>query len=189
MKRRGRAVLLLFAIVVSACTLLSHPNDPPAEIDGLAVLTVSQAIAARDSGATGPIAVGGWFSMAPMHSCPAPLGPDGVFREPNPLELYCRVGDWALAEKPEAIVDVTIKQTGDSMSMSVEGRTMTGAWLQPVLGVQSSEIFRPGVTETWRPMPVVLVGHFGDVRAATCLAFLREDCAERFVVDSVGWRP
>lgn len=186
MERRGQALVALVAIVVSACTLLSQPDDLPPEIDGLPVLTVSQAIAERDGGATGPIAIGGWFSMAPVHSCPAPIGPDGVFREPNPLELYCLVGDWALAEKPEPVVDVTIS-TGNSTSMSVTGRAMTGPWLQPVLA--GANIFPPGTSETWRPVPVVLIGHFGDFRAATCLPELREDCIERFVVDSVGWRP
>jgi hypothetical protein len=185
--RGGQGLLLLLATVFSACSLLSPPDDRPAEIDGLAVLTVSQAIAARDRGATGPIAIGGWFSMAPVHSCPAPIGPDGVFREPNPLELYCRVGDWALAEKPEPIVEVSITETADGTNMSVSGRAMSGPWLQPVL--TGDHVFPPGASETWRPVPVVLIGHFGDVRAATCLPELREDCAGRFVVDSVGWRP
>lgn len=177
------------ALLLVGCTLLPAPKEFPAEVDGNRVLTVAQALAARDSGVTGPIAIGGWFSMAPSHPCPAPIGPDGVFREPNPLELYCVVGDWALAEKPEPVVDVTTTGTGDSTAVSVSGRTIVGPWLQPVLEIQQIGIFPPGTTEQWRPVPVVLVGHFGDPRAVTCLPELRVACAERFVAESVGWRP
>jgi hypothetical protein len=113
----------------------------------------------------------------------------GVFREPNPLELYCHAGDWVLAEKPEAVADVTIVSTGDSTSMTVVGRTITGPWLQPVLEIGEGEIFPPRTTEQWQPVMVVLVGHFGDPRAATCLPELRVACAERCVAESVGWRP
>jgi hypothetical protein len=178
----------LTILLLAACTLLPAPQEFPAEVDGNRVLTVAQALAASDTGATGPIAIGGWFSMAPMHSCPAPFK-NGVFREPNPLELYCHEGDWALAEKPEAVVDVTIVTTDESTSMTVTGRTITGPWLQPVLEIHLGGIFPLGTTEQWRPVPVVLVGHFGDPRAATCLPQLRAVCAERFVADRVGWPP
>jgi hypothetical protein len=181
--------MLVIALLLVGCTLLPSPREFPAEVDGNRVLTVAEALAARDSGVTGRIAVGGWFSMAPMHSCPAPFGEDGVFREPNPLEIYCHEGDWILAEKPEAVVDVTIVSTGDSTSMTVGGREITGPWLQPVLEIGEGQIFPPGTTEQWRPVPVVLVGHFGDPRAATCLEELRVACADRFVADSVGWPP
>lgn len=173
----------MITLLVAGCTFLPAPEEFPPEVDGNRVLTVTQAIAARDSGASGPIAIGGWFSAAPMHSCPAPIGPDGVIREPNPLELYCREGDWALSEKPEAIVDVTITTTGDSTSISVQGRTMTGAWLQPILAA-GADVLSTG-PEPWRPVPVVLVGHFRDAGAATCLPELRQGCLERFVVDRV----
>ncbi|MEX2011633.1 MAG: hypothetical protein WEF51_05310 [Chloroflexota bacterium] len=134
----------MVALVVAGCTFLPAPDDGPSEVDGIRVLTVTEAIAARVAGASGPIAIGGWFSMAPSHPCPAPIGPDGVFREPNPLELYCVVGDWALSEKPEPVVDVTTTSTGDSTSMSVSGRTIDGPWLQPVLELGQGQIFRPG---------------------------------------------
>lgn len=171
--------MALIALGAVGCTLLPEDEEFPTEVDGNRVLTVSQAISARDSGATGPIAIGGWFSMAPVHSCPAP------FRDPHPFEFYCQVGDWALAEAPEAIVGVTVTSNGDSTSMAVHGRSMTKAWLQPVLELGRGQIFPPGTTETWQPVPVVLIGHFGDPRAAACPPELRQTCFDRFVAERV----
>jgi hypothetical protein len=185
MKTRAPWTLPLpaIALLIAGCTSQPIPEQATSEVDGMRVLTVTQALAARDAGAAGEIAIGGWFSAAPVHSCPAPFGPDGQFREPNPLELYCREGDWAIAERPEAIVEVTTTTVGDSTSTEVRGRTMAGAWLQPVL-TGDADALATG-PEPWRPVPVVLIGHFGDARAATCLPELRKVCSDRFVVDSV----
>jgi hypothetical protein len=181
MKRRARLGILVpvTVMLLAGCTLLPAPEYSPAKVDGNPVLTVTQALEARENGATGPIAIGGWFSMAPVHSCPAPM------RDPHPFEFYCQAGDWALAEAPEAIVDVVILQNADSTSMTVAGRSMTSARLQPVLELGQGQIFPPGTTETWRPVPVVLIGHFGDPRAATCPAELRRSCFDRFVAERV----
>lgn len=171
------------ALLLSSCTSQPLPSELPSEVIGIRVLTVRQALDARDSGVEAEMAIGGWFSAAPAHPCPAPIGPNGAIREPNPLELYCREGDWAIAERPEAVVDVTITTVGDSTSTQVRGRTMAGAWLQPLLS-GGADALATG-PEPWRPVPVVLIGHFGDHRAATCLPELRKVCFERFVVDSV----
>lgn len=170
-------------MLIAGCLSERIPEQLPSEVNGIRVLTVSQALAARDAGTAEEIAIGGWFSAAPLHPCPAPIGPNGVIREPNPLELYCHEGDWALAEKPEAIVDVMVTTVGDSTSTQVRGRTMTGPWLQPYLA-GGADVLMTG-PETWRPVPVVLIGHFGDARAARCLPDLQKACFERFVVDSV----
>jgi len=81
--RRPRAVLAggavglgLAAILAASLVLRSTPSASPAgavptTVDGLAVMTVSQALATEASGGDGLIAVEGWIDQMPVHSCPA----------------------------------------------------------------------------------------------------------------------
>lgn len=177
--------LPLVALAVAACTLLPVPEPAdsltvPQQVDGLPVITVAAAMSARDAGVAGPFAVVGWYSEAPMHSCPAP------FREVNPLELYCHQGDWALSDRREAAVTVKVTRAGDMTSIEVRGNNLVGPWLQPVYEGADS-LAGPG--EPWKPSLVVVVGHFRDPSAVTCPLEIRQACMDRFVIDKLAWRP
>ena len=180
------ALVLLVPLACGTGARLGDGSPFPAEVDGLPVVTVSAALAAREAGRLGPHAVAGWFSMAPRHPCPAPFGPHGGFREPNPLELYCTLGDWALAELREPVVEVTQQKAPGFSSIEVRGRSMVGPWLQPVFDAAPPQP-PDGWPNTWTAFPIVLIGHFGDVRGQNCQPDLVVACLERFVATGIGW--
>ena len=156
--------------------------DFPATVLGLDVISVSDALAVRD-------APGG-----ARHAGPA-RGP-GLVHEPWPdslpdraagdeLESSCPADFVWLMEEPESIVTVT-EEGG------VNGRPPTGPALNPrfVGGVAAPDALTRragGRSLDPDPVPVVLVGHWNDGRAAYCTAAGMADCARAFVVDGVAW--
>lgn len=185
--RRVIAAASLVAVGVIAVALLASPRALiPAQLaDGLQIRTVSEALAIRDRLAdTDPIAVRGWLSNGFPHSCPAPMGPDGRFRNPSPLELYCRRGEDVLTELQEAAAVVRIEQLPEGRAVSQQLRPLAGPHLDPVMigYVTDASIWPPG-GETWVPKPIVAVGHFRDHRAAACLPADVAFCLQVFVID------
>lgn len=182
------AVILVVAVVQIASTPAAEERET---IDGLAVRTVAEALAARDAGELEgrAVAIRGYYSTTPGHSCPAPRD------SPSPLELYCTEGDWALAQLDEAVAEITRTVTatsvGMSVQLSVQGRQMAGPWLQPAwLGPAGGDrIGRhfPRPTDMNRAVPVVLIGHFGDPRATRCAPEKLRTCTQRFVLDRAAW--
>lgn len=183
-----RWTTLATALLLGACTVAPAPTfEPPSQVDGLPVITISEAVARRDAGEAGPMAVGGWYTRGPAHPCPAPALPDGRVRDPHPLELWCREEDVVLAELPETSMVVTERDG----AISMESRELTGPAIHPMVGQHDDALFPPGA-RTWDPIPVVFVGHFGDPGAFNCLPELRRTCLERFVVDrliQIPWPP
>lgn len=174
-----RSTTFAAVLMLAGCTVAPTPTfEPPSQIDGLPVITISQAIARRDAGEAGPMAIGGWYTRGPSHSCPAPALPDGTPRDPHPLELWCREADWVLAEQPETSMVVTERDG----AISVESRELSGMALHPMVGQHDDALFPPGA-QTWDPIPVVFIGHFGDPGAFDCLPEFLLTCLERFVVD------
>jgi hypothetical protein len=175
----GRTIVLAsMMLVIAGCALGLPPGDGvPVTIDGLPIITVSQALAAREAGDSGELAVGGWFSEAPVHPCPAPLAEDGKLAQPHPFEFYCRVNEWALAERRESVADVVV----ENQAISAALRQIAGPWFQPVLEGNAREEIFGGDRDTWVPVLVVLIGHFGDPDALTCPPDVVQTCLERFV--------
>jgi len=161
------------ASLVGACGLL--PAEPSNEIGGL---TVSEAIAQRDAGEldSRPITlVGYWSNPSVLHSCPAPMG------QPGELELYCSDGDYGITERSEPVM--TVVSRGNEISAT---RT-TGPFLTPwIPEAIAREIFiAPPTGQDWPPIPIAVVGHFDDPRAARCRPEAVQICRERFVVDGL----
>jgi hypothetical protein len=148
--------------------------DPtaPAALANLPVLTVPDLIAyERTATDARAVAVSGWLSQSPPMSCPSPAP------EFNARSIERRCGDdytWLMAE-PETLV--TVGETG--WSARLPARPAVDPWIDgtPPLGQ-----FRrwPDV----RPLPVVVLGHVRDPRAALCRPELVAECLRRFVIDA-----
>ena len=158
----------------------------PATVDGLTVQTVSDLLAARAAGDAhgGPYALRGyWTERSFGHSCvPSP-------DQPGVLELYCDDGEWGITELDEPILDVNF-QTGQ------ETRA-TGPHLTPYIdGTSGTSSPPPDVTalfglpaangQPWPPVPIVVVGHFDDPRAADCR--MEADSPASTASSSIEWR-
>ncbi len=147
----------------------------PSVVDGLPVLAVSEALAARDdpAGAAEPVrvAVRGWLAEAPPLPCPAPVGPS------SPLVGSCPDAYDALMERREQL----------GVPNGFHGPSKDNPSLNPrFLSVERT--FDPRLaTFLAAPLPVVLVGHFHDGAAASCDASLRAACRQAFVVERVAW--
>ncbi len=150
-------------------------SPPPVPtVAGRDVNTVSQAIAARDAGDLGSrtIALGGyWSASGAAWSCPYPG------HQPADLELYCQDGAFGITERYESTL-VLIRNGNMTTSRGATGPHLSPwvpAELQPRLLGQT----------TPAPVPIVVLGHFGDSRASECVSDARQTCLERFVIESV----
>jgi hypothetical protein len=154
----------------------SRVDGFPAEILGLPVISVSEAIARREAGPEDTeLAVRGWMSNPPPISCPAQLEP------PGPVELVCpdAIVSW-LTEREEATWEVTPD--------GFRGRPASGPALQPIFDVAAPRATsdgsgRSGLDPT--PFRVVLVGHFDDHRSVLCQD--ADACRRNFIVDARVW--
>jgi hypothetical protein len=147
----------------------------PTGVDGLHVYTVSELQSARAAGnlAGGPIALRGYWSyLGIAHSCAAPDAP------PGELEIYCHDGEYGITERnePAAIL------TKDSRLLPATGPMLTPwvpneDWVAPLFSLM------PVNGQPFPPVPVVVVGHLDDERAADCRPNQRQLCRDRFVID------
>jgi hypothetical protein len=131
----------------------------PAEVVGLPVISVSEAIARRDAGPRDTeLAVAGTITRTyPAPSCPyAPTVSPVQARCPDQFGSFTDRAGGALT--PLFRVDVP--------------------WL-PAEGV--------GGRDGDQPFDAVLIGHFDDHRSVLCPADERETCRRAFVVDGWGW--
>jgi len=153
-----------------------EPSDQPTMALGLPVVSVSDAIAIRDTDPTDrEIAVRGYFSPAPPISCPAP---SGRFSE-NPIRLDCPLQSQWLLEDPERLVTRS--------SNSMEGHAPLGPAFHPVFPfLDMSAVTAAGVGGD--PVDMVVIGHFhdrrGDPDTALCGATKDAGC-DGFVVDGI----
>lgn len=172
----------------------SSPSVPPqaaatipAMVDGLTVQSVSELLAARAAGDAlgGPYALRGyWTDRTYPHSCAAPLSDDG---QPGELELYCADGEWGITERNEAIKDLTIRRQANTTTIG--GPPAAGPHLTPWVpsSAEMQQLFALNYVkgQFWPPVPIVVVGHFDDPRAADCRKSARQLCLDRFVIDRV----
>jgi hypothetical protein len=154
--------------------------SPPPEVDGLPVLTISQAIAKRNAGELGDRAVavrGYWSDASVPHSCaPPPGGQTGV------LELYCHDREFGMTELNEPI-EVISKQ-----GRVTEGK---GPWLTPyVTGdvVGARQLFTlPAINgQRFPPVPIIVVGHVTDPRSVDCRPAAKQLWRDRLVFARIG---
>lgn len=147
----------------------------PAEVDGQHVYTVSELLAARAAGQLegGPIALAGfWSDPLIAHSCAPPSS------QPGELELYCHDREFGITQRnePSAVLagDATIAYAaGPVLTPWVPGPLLEQLLLAPVNG------------QPFPPVPIVVIGHLDDPRAADCRPEARRACLDRFVVDEI----
>jgi hypothetical protein len=157
----------------------------PTTVDGLTVESVSELLAARAAGKAkgGPYALRGyWTNRSTGHSCAAPLG-----GQTGELELYCRDGEWGITERDEEILHVDIQQQANQTS--VRATPATGPHLSPWVPstADAERLFGlPFVNgQFWPPVPIMVIGHFDDPKAADCRPDARQVCLDRFVIDRI----
>jgi hypothetical protein len=110
---------------------------------------------------------GFWSALGLAHSCAAPDG------NPGELEIYCHENEFGITELNEPIAE----HIGDGRVVFADGPHLT-PWVQ-------NELWRTLDDSLARPVPIVVVGHFDDPRAAECRAEAVQLCRERFVIDAI----
>jgi hypothetical protein len=161
------------------------PSVPPplptdlTEIDGLPVLTVSEALAAHEDGSLpgGRVAMHGYWTNNPVvHGC-VPMS-TGI----GELEIYCYDGEYGITELDEPIWLIDTR-TGQVL------HTAQGPHLTPYLpaGLEGAErLSLPMINGQWYPpVPIVVLGHFDDPRAVDCRPEARQLCRDRLVIDRI----
>jgi hypothetical protein len=177
MTNRATIAALTLLSVLVACA--SEPAPTPATVDGVPLLTVTEVLAKRaEGGLRGErVAVYGFWSDGSIgHSCTPPREPTGE------LELYCHDGEWGITERSEPIF--VIDNSGNVIARA------TGPHLTPFVPddvARADELFRiahvrmPG----FAPVPIVVIGHFDDPKAADCGPRSRQLCLDRLVVEKI----
>lgn len=174
-----------FAWPSPATTIVPPPSTDLGEVDGLPLMTVSEALRARDAGTLpdGRVAVHGyWTSTSIVHGC-AP-----AFEAIGELELYCHDGEFGITERNEPIWVVDFR-TGQ-VTYTAEGPHLT-PWIPDGLVGADGLYTLPMINGQWYPpVPIVVLGHFDDPRAAECRPEARRLCRDRLVIDRiVRFRP
>jgi hypothetical protein len=166
------------ATIASPSPTTTIQPSQAATVDGLPLLTVSEAIAKRDAGDLGnhAIAIRGYWSDASVgHSCVPPTGTPGV------LEIYCVDREFGITELAAPI---------ETISKRGQVTPGTGPWLTPYMDndlVGASALFTLPIIngQRYTPTPIVVVGHFDDPRANTCRLEARQLCKDRLVLDRI----
>jgi hypothetical protein len=165
---------------------LETPTSPPtptptsslaAGIDGLHVYTVSELQSARAARnvSGGPIALRGyWTYLGIPHSCGPP---DST---PGELEIYCHDGEYGITERNEPAAVLT----KDSRLVPATGPMIT-PWIPNEDWVVPLVSLLPINGRPFPPVPIVVVGHLDDERAAQCRPKQRQLCRDRFVIDGL----
>lgn len=183
MNSRVAAAVLGLLSLVAGCgdAIVATPTvvPTPATLDGVPLLSVGEVLAARAAGGLRGerVAVYGYWSDGSLpHSCAPPSEPTGE------LEVYCHDGEWGMTELSEPIV--VVDNTGIVTPAS-------GPHLTPFMPVEvagGDELFRiahvrmPG----FAPVPITVVGHFDDPKAADCRPQARPLCLDRLVVERIA---
>jgi hypothetical protein len=156
------------------------PASEPIAVDGLAVQSVSDALAAEKSGAIvgdSLVAIEGWYDPAFPIACPVET------RGPALVET-CASRKLFVSENKELLV--TVEGNGMSGRQTPSGPYIAalepeGSYVGAILPVGD-----PSSQASYDPSPVVVVGHFHDVRASDCGAD-RAACDASFVIDQIAW--
>jgi hypothetical protein len=188
--RRGRTAsrprLLLAAatlvIVGTAAAALIAGKGPiaPPMVDGLRVMTVSEAMAAHAGGGLpgSRAAIRGWWSGGFIgHSCASPIEPTGE------LELYCHDGEYGITEREEQMFVVDINS--GLVTYQAQGPSLTPFFPSDLDGSQALFSLPRINGQQYRPVPILVVGHFDDARATACREAARQLCRDRLVLERI----
>lgn len=164
----------------SAAAAASSPASPRASvtstIDGVTVHSVSELVALRQNGkiAGEPVGLSGyWSARLRGRTCGPP--PEKV----GDLELRCDIGQWGITENDEAIL--TTGHSGQKVPAE-------GPYLQPFLSDEQFKTLMSLPTtngQPYPPVPIVVIGHFDDPRAADCGPKSVQVCRDRLVLDQI----
>ncbi len=185
----GTLAVLIVAVIVAGLALRpttgpttgSSSQALPTTVDGLPVQTVSRALAAEKSGAIvgdSLVAIQGWYDPPFPFGCPA--------ETPGPaLVETCASRKLFVSENAERLVE--FNGNGASGRQAPSGPYLAalepdGSYVGLLLPVSDSS--SPG---SYDPLPVVIVGHFHDVRAVDCGADQKAACDSTFVIDRLAW--
>lgn len=173
-------VLGVTAILVASLAIRATPAatpggtsaiGAPTTVDGLAVQTVSQALAGEPNGGDGLVAIEGWINPMPI-----PAGCRPEITAGFPLEKSCTARQLLVTETRQ---DLTTNALASPYLFAGE---LAGANVDSLL----PDMANPAEAN-FVPLGAVIVGHFHDVRAAECGADQRADCESAFVVDRLAW--
>ena len=179
----------LAAILVAGLVLRSAPAAGPATgavpttVDGLKVVTVSQALAAGPNTGDGLVAIAGWIEPMPVHSCAPPEPSAGA------LEDACTSDEILLTETRQELVVFASLDGGNSITANpptapyLYAHELAGANVDSLL----PDTGDPNTAANYVPVRAVIVGHFHDARAADCSTDRRSACDAAFVVDQLAW--
>jgi hypothetical protein len=145
----------------------AHDAAFPAEVEGIPVWSVEEALRHRDAGETHGIAVaiGGWYAESvPMaRACVLMLAHWGY------LERYCHTGQEILADLRQE-VGIAAEPVGTALG--------------PILSPDWGSNF---LSDRQFPQRVVFIGHFDDPLATDCPHLGAAVCREIFIVDQLAW--
>lgn len=181
-RQRLLLAVAVLAIVGSSIVIFVAGARPavPATVDGLPVMTVSEALAAHAEGLLpgGRAAIRGWWSNGSSgHSCVPSTEKVGE------LELRCHDGEYGISEQDEQMFVVNI----DSGVVTYEAQ---GAHLSPFFSSDLAgidDLFGlPRINgQQYPPVPITVVGHFDDPRAAECGPQAQQLCLDRLVLERI----
>jgi len=167
----------------AAATELDTPGDFPAEIDGLPVLGVNGAkhLAGNPAVARRSIAIRGWLDPLQLREACAPA-----------LAVPARDGTVAPVPEPAPVDDPVSAAAAfclrEAVLREAPGTDWGIAHLHPQLlpGTGLGRLRRVFAAADGDQVPVVVIAHFGNARAASCAAGGRH-CGEELVVDRIAW--
>jgi hypothetical protein len=155
------------------------PPELPNEIQGLPVLSVSEALDGRAAGRLegGPHAVGGfWSSGLVGHSCAAPGAGVGT------LQQGCHDLEFGITERDERFF---VTDASGQVTLAL-GPSFTPWFPEQLPGLQALFTLPVINDQDFPPVPIVVVGHFDDPRAEDCQPAARQFCLDRLVVDAIA---
>jgi hypothetical protein len=119
---------------------------------------------------------GYWSNNIIPHSCVPQARP------PKALEPDCHYGEYGITDLPESIL--ARDATGEFVF--AVGAYLTPWFPEGLAGVD--RLFSLPIINDQRfpPVPIILVGHFDDLRSQDCPANVRGLCEDRFVVEQIA---
>ena len=172
-------------LVSPPSTTLPSPTGPPPPSAGLTIHSVSELLDLRSDGRIGGerVALRGFWSDRRQDYYLSCIDPDS---HPGELEVPCRDGTFGITERDEPIGTMNVTVYGETLERT------NGPALTPFVEEALERLFDlPNINgQPYPPVPIVVVGHFDDPRAADCRPEFRQRCRDRLVLDEiVEFRP
>jgi len=176
----GAVVILVLVVMRAGGTTTPGPASSLQLGQGVGApptLTVSEVLNGRAAGTIHGeqiVIAGFWSQLIIAHSCGVPDEPLGELESQTCHEL-----EFGITERDEPILVAVADGTF---------RSATGPHLTPWFPPKFASVLLASTLTTDKgnvPVPITVVGHFDDPRAADCRPTAREACANRFVIEDV----